>query len=239
MMHKMKYSWMILLFFLGNVVFIKNGLAEEEHTQQLVIVKYGLTAGATGFIPSQTTDDGQKINNLPIDNLGNQLSPMAGIHYIVQQFVPTGAARDVATENPKPSTYRLVGSPQELVTDKNGMATTMLPNGDYLISEQPNPMLKLSQASPPVVVRLPLPDTTGIETKDTVYLYPKSSVDPAEFITSLTKQKGSRKLKDTQIQQTNIFEKYLPKTGVKISILMGLLGFSLLLGDIILMKKRR
>lgn len=236
MMHKMKYSWMILLLFLGNVVFTKNSLAEEVHTQQLVIVKYGLTAGATGFTPSQTTDDGQKINNLPIDNLGNQLSPMAGIHYIVQQFVPTGAARDVATENPNPSTYRLVGSPQELVTDKNGMATTMLPDGDYLISEQPNPMLKLSQASPPVVVRLPLPDTTGIETKDTVYLYPKSSVDPAEFEAS-EKRGISQTTGRKETKKLNVFQKYLPKTGVKFSLLIALGGALLLLGDILLVKK--
>lgn len=167
---------LVLLFGLGGQV------RADVHTQALVVVKYGLSPGASSFIPSQTTNDGQKINGIPTDNLGNQLSPMAGIHYHVQQIIPTGSDDAVATENPNPKSYLLLGSPIDMVTDENGVATTNLPDGEYLVTEQANPALDLSQASPPVVVRLHLPNASGTLVKDTVYLYPKSSVDPPEYV---------------------------------------------------------
>ncbi|XOW21605.1 hypothetical protein QK908_03855 [Lactococcus cremoris] len=34
---------------------------------RLTIVKYGLSPGASGFSENQTTNDGLKINNLPLD----------------------------------------------------------------------------------------------------------------------------------------------------------------------------
>ena len=60
---------------------------------RLTIVKYGLSPGASGFSENQTTNDGLKINNLPLDNLGNELSVVSGIHYLVYEISPTGVGK--------------------------------------------------------------------------------------------------------------------------------------------------
>ncbi|OAZ16769.1 hypothetical protein V425_06445 [Lactococcus lactis RTB018] len=73
-----------LLLFLGLVS--QKAFADSR----LIIVKYGLSLGATGFSENQTTNDGLQINNLPLDNLGNELSVLSGIHYLVYEISPTG-----------------------------------------------------------------------------------------------------------------------------------------------------
>ena len=60
-----------LLLFLGLVS--QKAFADSR----LIIVKYGLSPGATGFSENQTTNDGLQINNLPLDNLGNELSVLS------------------------------------------------------------------------------------------------------------------------------------------------------------------
>ncbi|MEG2505277.1 MAG: hypothetical protein RSB44_11400, partial [Carnobacterium sp.] len=91
-----------LLLFLGLVS--QKAFADSR----LIIVKYGLSLGATGFSENQTTNDGLQINNLPLDNLGNELSVLSGIHYLVYEISPTGDGSELKAINPPPSSYTVL-----------------------------------------------------------------------------------------------------------------------------------
>ena len=131
--------------------------AAETHTQNLTIVKYGLSTGATGFSPDQSIDTGLQINGIPIDNLGNELSPLAGVHYLIQEVDPA------SQQTIEPAT--------ELITNSAGVASVTLPDGLYKVSEQANSQLGLTRPALPLLINLPM---AGLST---VYIYPKSSVD--------------------------------------------------------------
>lgn len=88
-----------LLLFLGLVS--QKAFADSR----LIIVKCGLSPGATGFSENQTINDGLQINNLPLDNLGNELSVLSGIHYLVYEISPIGDGSELKTTNPPPSSY--------------------------------------------------------------------------------------------------------------------------------------
>lgn len=214
-----------------------------EHTQTLVVYKYGLTPGATSFIESQTKADGTKINGIPVDNKGNQLKPMANISYVVSQIIPTGDDAAIATENPDPASYQIVKPWGTMTTDANGYAAMSLPDGEYLIQELKNPAVGLKDESPPAVVRLPLPGSSEDEVKDTVYMYPKSNVDPPAF---QPKPSSSEPLGDgaagapqgltNQKKKSDFLGQYLPKMSVDESI--GMLSLGLLLLLLLILYKR-
>lgn len=171
------------------------GQLGSTHTQELVIVKYGLNKNSYGFIPKQTVDTGEKINNIPIDNNTNQLKPMAGVQYEIQQIYPTQDGSNINLSNL--STYQKIGSTKTIVTGQDGMAQINLSDGFYIVSELANTALQLKKPAPPVLLRLPAVNPTKNGYLDIVYLYPKSSID--------------------QINQHNLPQKstqtMLPKTG--------------------------
>ena len=137
---------------------------------RLIIVKYGLSPGATGFSENQTTNDGLQINNLPLDNLGNELSVLSGIHYLVYEISPTGDGSELKATNPSPSSYTVLKEVADLATDSNGVASLSVSDGYYLIEEQTNPQKGLLKAALPLVIKAPI---SGL---NEVYIYPKSSV---------------------------------------------------------------
>ncbi|MDM5144047.1 hypothetical protein ICE98_01120 [Lactococcus lactis] len=116
-----------LLLFLGLVS--QKAFADSR----LIIVKYGLIPGASGFSENQTTNDGLQINNLPLDNLGNELSVLSGIHYLVYEISPTGDGSELKATNPPPSSYTVLKEIADLVTDSNGVTSLSVSDGYYLI----------------------------------------------------------------------------------------------------------
>jgi len=100
---------------------------------RLTIVKYGLIPGASGFSENQTTNAGLKINNLPLDNLGNELSVVSGIHYLVYEISPIGDGSELTATNPPQSSYRISKEIADLVTDSNGVTSLSVSDGYYLI----------------------------------------------------------------------------------------------------------
>lgn len=202
---------------------------------RLTIVKYGLSPGATSFSESQTTNDGLKINNLPLDNLGNELSVVSGIHYLVYEISPIGDGSELTATNPPQSSYRISKEIADLVTDSNGVASLSVSEGYYLIEEQSNPQKGLLKPALPLVVKLPV---TGL---DNVYIYPKSSVDKEETISPPQAKPQPKPIEVPNAPKTvddsskKVFG-LLPKTGVVSSLLLTSYGFALFL-IIILLKK--
>lgn len=202
---------------------------------RLTIVKYGLSPGATSFSESQTTNDGLKINNLPLDNLGNELSVVSGIHYLVYEISPTGDGSELTATNPPQSSYRISKEIADLVTDSNGVASLSVSEGYYLIEEQSKPQKGLLKPALPLVVKLPV---TGL---DNVYIYPKSSVDKEETISPPQAKPQPKPIEVPNAPKTvddsskKVFG-LLPKTGVVSSLLLTSYGFALFL-IIILLKK--
>ena len=139
-----------LLLFLGLVS--QKAFADSR----LIIVKYGLSPGATGFSENQTTNDGLQINNLPLDNLGNELSVLSGIHYLVYEISPTGDGSELKATNPPPSSYTVLKEVADLATDSNGVASLSVSDGYYLIEEQTNPQKGLLKAALPLVIKAPV-----------------------------------------------------------------------------------
>lgn len=214
--------------------FVSQNAFADSH---LTIVKYGLSPGASGFSENQTTNDGLKINNLPLDNLGNELSVVSGIHYLVYEISPIGDGSELTATNPPQSSYTILKEIADLVTDSNGVASLSVSDGYYLIEEQSNPQKGLLKAAVPLVVKLPV---TGL---DNVYIYPKSSVDKEETI-SPPQAKPQPKPKPIEVPNApktvddsskKVFG-LLPKTGVVSSLLLTSYGFALFL-IIILLKK--
>lgn len=202
---------------------------------RLTIVKYGLSPGATSFSESQTTNDGLKINNLPLDNLGNELSVVSGIHYLVYEISPTGDGSELTATNPPQASYRILKEIADLVTDSNGVASLSVNDGYYLIEEQSNPQKGLLKPALPLVVKLPV---SGL---NNVYIYPKSSVDEEETISPPQANPQPKPIEVPNAPKTvddsskKVFG-LLPKTGVVSSLLLTSYGFALFL-IIILLKK--
>ncbi|MEI3631756.1 hypothetical protein Tome1A_03885 [Lactococcus lactis subsp. lactis] len=220
-----------LLLFLGFVS--QKAFADSR----LIIVKYGLSPGATGFSENQTTNDGLQINNLPLDNLGNELSVLSGIHYLVYEISPTGDGSELKATNPPPSSYTVLKEVADLATDSNGVASLSVSDGYYLIEEQTNPQKGLLKTALPLVIKAPV---SGL---NEVYIYPKSSVDK-EKTGPLNKPKPAPKPievpkapKSKDDSSKKVFGLLL-KTGVASSLLLTSYGFVLFL-IIICLKKRR
>lgn len=99
----------------------------STHTQNLVIVKYGLNANSNAFSDNKTVNSDEKINNIPIDNNRNQLAPIAGVEYTLQKINPTRDDGDIKISDL--STYNKVHSIQTIVTGQNGIASKNLVDG--------------------------------------------------------------------------------------------------------------
>lgn len=207
---------------------------------RLTIVKYGLSPGATGFSESQTTNDGLKINNLPLDNLGNELSAVSGIHYVIYEISPSGDGSTLTATNPPQSSYNILNEVGDFVTDSNGEASLSVADGYYLIVEDPNVAQGLMKVASPLVVKFPV---VGL---NHVYIYPKSSVDMDEQIPPKKPQKPKPKPIEVPKRQEPTKKPddkgkllgLLPKTGVVNSGLLMMSGF-LLLFFLFLIKKHK
>lgn len=145
------------------------------HRQDLVIVKYGLNNHAVGFAQNQTVDTGEKINNIPLSDAGSRLIPMSGIQYMVQRIQATKTGEDISLA--RPATFEKVSDVQDIVTGQDGVASTSLMDGFYIVSEVANTDQHLSIPAPPILLRLPIVNQTRDGYLNTVYIYPKSSVD--------------------------------------------------------------
>lgn len=198
----------IFLLFILAIVSFGTGLwvSAQEHSQNLVIIKYGLSEGATGFKESQTVNTGQMINNIPVDNLNHELVPVADIHYLVQEISPSGEK---------------IGKEMDIVTNKLGVAPISLTDGTYLVSEQVNLAAGLKKAAAPVVIDLPTFDQLS-----TVYIYPKSSVVMASppSSSSSSAPKYGEKITDTKGSFGRFGEE-----SINIGLALGIIVVSLLL----------
>ena len=207
-----KRRLLALIFFFSIVLLRWNNApiqAAERHSQNIIIVKYGLTSTSRGFSTDQSFNTGLKINNIIIDNEGKELQPIADISYIVQQITEKD---DLAVMDP--SSYTKVGNPIKLVTNKEGIANTRLGDGKYILTEQANNAAGLINPQAPVLLDLPTADSL-----EEIYIYPKSSLIKTE------KQPTQNFTKPTQIQ----YRHDLPHTGEKISWFIALSGAFLLI----------
>lgn len=207
-----KRRLLALIFFFSIVLLRWNNApiqAAERHSQNIIIVKYGLTSTSHGFSTNQSFNTGLKINNIIIDNEGKELQPIADISYIVQQITEKD---DLAVMDP--SSYTKVGNPIKLVTNKEGIANTRLGDGKYILTEQANNAAGLINPQAPVLLDLPTADSL-----EEIYTYPKSSLMKTE------KQPTQNFTKPTQIQ----YRHDLPHTGEKISWFIALSGAFLLI----------
>lgn len=211
---------------------------------RLTIVKYGLSPGATGFSESQTTNNGLEINNLPLDNLGNELSVVADIHYLIYQIVPSGDGSELTAINPPQSSYSVLKEVGDFVTDDNGEVSLSLADGYYLIEEQANSGQGLTRAAPALAVKFPVAGLSH------VYLYPKSSVDKGEVNPPKDKPKPQEpspkpiEIPKEENPPKNPSDKgkilgLLPKTGAVNSFLLMLSGFILLFFLFLIKKNKR
>lgn len=207
-----KRRLLALIFFFSIVLLRWNNApiqAAERHSQNIIIVKYGLTSSSRGFSTDQSFNTGLKINNIIIDNEGKELQPIADISYTVQQITEKD---DLAVMDP--SSYTKVGTPIKLVTNKEGIANIRLGDGKYILTEQANSAAGLINPQAPVLLDLPTADSL-----EEIYIYPKSSLIKTE------KQPTQNFPKPTQIQ----YRHDLPHTGEKISWFIALGGAFLLI----------
>lgn len=210
------FSLLLVLSVLLGTTVKADGQLGSTHTQDLVIVKYGLNKNSNSFSESQTTNTGEKINNIPIDNNGNQLKPLAGVQYSIQKIEPTDDGNKVNLSNG--STYRKVGSSQTIVTGADGVASLVLSDGFYIVSELANKSIRLTTPATPVLLRPPVVNELNNGYLDTVYIYPKSSIDP---------------VKVTPVKVTPVPKKtrpgVLPKTGEQLNFDLTIVGLVALL----------
>ena len=212
-MQKLKFIVATSIFLLLVLGVTPSVLADSSHTQQLIIIKYGLSQGATGFCKKDTQNSGLKINNIPTDNFNNELSPVADIHYRIQQIFPK--INDFTKISlKKPETYARKGKIFEIKTNITGVANIKLSDGFYIVEELPNPTQHLNTPAQPFLIDLPIWDSEKTELNK-VYIYPKSSVDlplrnPSSQIKNTTKEKGT-----------------LPKTGEVQDTLACIIGLGL------------
>ncbi|WP_339007032.1 LPXTG cell wall anchor domain-containing protein [Lactococcus formosensis] len=207
-----KRPLLALIFFFSIVLLRWNNApiqAAERHSQNIIIVKYGLTSSSRGFSTDQSFNTGLKINNIIIDNEGKELQPVADISYTVQQITEKD---DLAVMDP--SSYTKMGNPIKLVTNKEGIASIRLGDGKYILTEQANNAAGLINPQAPVLLDLPTADSL-----EEIYIYPKSSLIKTE------KQPTQNFTKPTQIQ----YRHDLPHTGKKISWFIALSGAFLLI----------
>ncbi|WP_338997386.1 LPXTG cell wall anchor domain-containing protein [Lactococcus formosensis] len=207
-----KRPLLALIFFFSIVLLRWNNApiqAAERHSQNIIIVKYGLTSSSRGFSTDQSFNTGLKINNIIIDNEGKELQPVADISYTVQQITEKD---DLAVMDP--SSYTKMGNPIKLVTNKEGIASIRLGDGKYILTEQANNAAGLINPQAPVLLDLPTADSL-----EEIYIYPKSSLIKTE------KQPTQNFTKPTQIQ----YRHDLPHTGEKISWFIALSGAFLLI----------
>lgn len=207
-----KRPLLALIFFFSIVLLRWNNApiqAAERHSQNIIIVKYGLTSSSRGFSNDQSFNTGLKINNIIIDNEGKEFQPVADISYTVQQITQKD---DLAVMDP--SSYTKMGNPIKLVTNKEGIASIRLGDGKYILTEQANNAAGLINPQAPVLLDLPTADSL-----EEVYIYPKSSLIKTE------KQPTQNFTKPTQIQ----YRHDLPHTGEKISWFIALSGAFLLI----------
>ena len=207
-----KRRLLALIFFFSIVLLRWNNApiqAAERHSQNIIIVKYGLTSSSRGFSTDQSFNTGLKINNIIIDNEGKELQPVADISYTVQQITEKD---DQAVMDP--SSYTKVGNPIKLVTNKEGIASIRLGDGKYILTEQANSAAGLSIPQAPVLLDLPTADSL-----EEIYIYPKSNLVRVE------KKPAQHYPKLTQIYYRND----LPHTGEKVSWFIALGGAFLLI----------
>lgn len=207
-----KRRLLALIFFFSIILLRWNNApiqAAERHSQNIIIVKYGLTSASHGFSTDQSFNTGLKINNIIIDNEGKELQPVADISYTVQQITEKDGLAVM-----DPSSYTKVGNPIKLMTNKEGIASIRLGDGKYTLTEQANSAAGLNIPQAPVLLDLPTADRL-----EEIYIYPKSNLVRVE------KKPTQHYPKLTQIYYRND----LPHTGEKISWFIALSGAFLLI----------
>lgn len=207
-----KRRLLALIFFFSIILLRWNNApiqAAERHSQNIIIVKYGLTSASHGFSTDQSFNTGLKINNIIIDNEGKELQPVADISYTVQQITEKEGLAVM-----DPSSYTKVGNPIKLVTNKEGIASIRLGDGKYILTEQANSAAGLNIPQAPILLDLPTADRL-----EEIYIYPKSNLVRVE------KKPTQHYPKLTQIYYRND----LPHTGEKISWFIALSGAFLLI----------
>lgn len=213
--------FLVFFIFVGSLgaerVFAQGQLG-SSHEQEVIIVKYALTASSGNEVIN--TGD-LKINNIRLSTDNSDLAPLEGITYEIQKITPHKDGETIDLSNH--ATYKMVGKGLALMTDSRGEAKVSLEDGFYIVSEITNSAKGLANPAAPVLLRLPVENLAKNGYLDRVYLYPKSSVDPLSTVP----------------KQVRTGEN-LPKTGEASSklsgVLMGMLCFAV---TIMLLEKKR
>lgn len=147
----------------------KGKAAETTETYSISVIKYKLEDPEV--LTDQLPLDGSKVTEIK-DAQGNQLEPLAGISYEVTRVSPVQGT----------TTFEATGGDEAfsttVTTDETGTAHfSGLAQGMYRVVEKEHAQLR--EVMEPVVLELPLPQTTGKALTE-VYLYPKSGVKPAD-----------------------------------------------------------
>jgi LPXTG-motif cell wall-anchored protein len=229
----------------------------EGHTQDLIVVKYGL-AEDQNLSKDQTTNDGAEINGRPVDDAGQELKPLANIEYTVQPVKPTKDRYSITAKDK--DSYVTTGDATSIVTNDEGKAQVNLPDGYYLISELPNKAANLKKPMAPVIIKLPVMNASSNGFLSQVYLYPKSSVakdvpvipstpgpgtkNPPSKTPSKTPKKKTKKptIPPTGNPVTKVvreIQKSLPHTGETINFGLSVFGFAIVLAIVYIEYRRR
>lgn len=142
-----------------------------EEPYSINVIKYQLKDQV--HFDENISFDGSKISS-PVDSGGNELLPMAGISYQIDQLV----LKEPELDKTLLSSYSVIeGTAQIVTTNNHGEATfTGLSEGVYKVTELENKLI--AKVMSPVLVTLPLETNQGNLTS--VYLYPKSNVVNAD-----------------------------------------------------------
>lgn len=167
------------------------------HSQEVVIVKYGLNSDSTTFEGNQTNNSGFKINNIVVDNFGEQLKLLSNISYQIKKVTPSGVGSIQASNS---ATYQIIGNPINIITNNQGVARINLSDGSYILSEQANASEGLLKPALPILLDLPTSDRLN-----EVYIYPKSSIVRAEGEPSMTKQQPKQIMVGQNLPRTGDF----------------------------------
>lgn len=201
------YSVLFLALTVGFKVEAQGQLG-STHTQNLIIVKYGLKKGVTKATQSQAINEEEKINNIPVESDESELAPVAGVQYCIQKIQPIGDANAIKITDS--TTYKELGCFSKITTNSEGLASMNLSDGFYIITELSDSEVQLFDPAKPILIRLPVVNNQKNGYLNTVYIYPKSSIDPEENYSAL---------------KTKTTLKKLPKTGESSELNSTIIGF--------------
>lgn len=175
-----------LMAFLG-MAFPSNANADEAHYQNLIITKYGLSEDDEEFFGvEKDAENFLKINNIPLNSDGFRLAPLKDVTYTIQAIEPKQQQGSISINDP--NSYILTGTVYEVTTNERGIAQLTLKDGVYLLKEQANSSIGLTEPAAPSLLHLPVVNNEGTNYLEDVYIYPKSKAENETAPTPIEQQ---------------------------------------------------